>query len=475
MFRQEYGLAVPGFTEDKPQWQAVKEPYSGEVLGKVELLSDEALNAALDIAGAASARHVLAPYERVQILKKVSQAVAERAEHFALLIAREGGKPIQDARVEVGRASQTLLLCAEESTRNAGREIPMGSTPHSNGRLAMTTREPIGVVVAFSAFNHPLNLLAHQIGPAIAAGCPVLIKPAPATPICCMALVELFREAGLPDEFLIPIPCTNEQAARLAADSRMGLFSFIGSAKVGWKLRSALAAGVRCVLEHGGAAPVIVHDDADLDKVVPALLKGGYYHAGQVCVSVQRVFAHQHRKRALVDRLNAGAAYVVVGDKKKKKTQVGPLIRAQEIERINAWAGEADKQGGEITCGGRGLANQCYSPTVILDAPGRTKVMNEEIFGPVVCVNGYRKLQEPIEWSNRLPWAFQAGVFTRSLEVGLRVSKELAAAAVMINDHSAFRIDSMPFGGHGESGLSLGGVEDAVKQMSREKMIVFKS
>ena len=210
MFREEYGLAVPGFTEHKPQWHVVKEPYSGEVVGQVELLSEEGLNVALDIAGAASAIHRFAPYERAEILKKVSAAIAERAEHFALLIAREGGKPLQDARVEVGRACYTLSLCAEEATRNAGREIPMGSTPHSHGRLAMTTRDPIGVVVAFSAFNHPLNLLAHQIGPAIAAGCPVLIKPAPATPICCMALVELFREAGLPDELLIPIPCTNE-------------------------------------------------------------------------------------------------------------------------------------------------------------------------------------------------------------------------------------------------------------------------
>tara|TARA_Y100000589_G_C27031547_1_gene579209 strand:- start:113 stop:985 length:873 start_codon:yes stop_codon:yes gene_type:complete len=290
-----------------------------------------------------------------------------------------------------------------------------------------------------------------------------------------MALVEIFREAGLPPDYLIPIPCTNDQAAVLATDSRMALFNFIGSSKVGWKLRSSLAPGVRCVLEHGGAAPVIIHDDADLDKVVPALLKGGYYHAGQVCVSVQRVFAHHHIKRELVERLNAGAAELIVGDPTLEETQVGPLIRAAEIERINSWAGDADAQGGEITCGGRGLANQCYSPTVIVDAPGTTKVMNQEIFGPVLCVNGYRKLEEPILWSNRLPWAFQAGVFTKSLGVGLKVSQELSAAAVMINDHSAFRIDSMPFGGHGESGLSLGGIENALRDMTREKLIVFKS
>lgn len=475
MFRDEYGLAIPGFTEDAPQWQAVKEPYSGEVLGQVALLTEGALDVALDIAGAASAREPLPAYERVAILQRVAAAIVERAEAFALLIAREGGKPLVDARVEVTRAAYTLKLCAEQATRNVGREIPMGGSPNSDGRLAMTIREPIGIVVAFSAFNHPLNLLAHQIGPAVAAGCPVLIKPAPATPICCMALVELFREAGLAPDLLMPIPCTNERAAQLATDSRMGLFSFIGSAKVGWKLRSSLAPGVRCVLEHGGAAPVIVHDDADLDKVVPALLKGGYYHAGQVCVSVQRVFAHQHIKRELVERLNAGAAALVVGDPTLEETQVGPLIRAEEIERINTWAGDADAQGAEITCGGRGLANQCYSPTVIVDAPGTTKVMNQEIFGPVVCVNGYRKIEEPILWSNRLPWAFQAGVFTQNLEVGLQVAKEMAVSAVMLNDHSAFRIDSMPFGGHGESGLSLGGVEDAVRDMTREKLIVFKA
>ncbi len=475
MFRDEYGLAVPGFKDEPEQWQTVKEPYSGEVVGRVALLNENAMDVALDIAGAASTRAPLPHYKRAEILRKVSDVVAEQAEAFALLIAREGGKPLQDARVEVSRAVQTLALCAEESTRNPGREIPMGGTEKSFGRLAMTTREPIGVVVAFSAFNHPLNLLAHQVGPAVAAGCPVLIKPAPATPMCCMALVEIFREAGLPPDYLIPIPCTNDQAAVLATDSRMALFNFIGSSKVGWKLRSSLAPGVRCVLEHGGAAPVIIHDDADLDKVVPALLKGGYYHAGQVCVSVQRVFAHHHIKRELVERLNAGAAELIVGDPTLEETQVGPLIRAAEIERINSWAGDADAQGGEITCGGRGLANQCYSPTVIVDAPGTTKVMNQEIFGPVLCVNGYRKLEEPILWSNRLPWAFQAGVFTKSLGVGLKVSQELSAAAVMINDHSAFRIDSMPFGGHGESGLSLGGIENALRDMTREKLIVFKS
>ena len=475
MFRDEYGLAVPSFKGEAEQWQTVKEPYSGDVVGRVALLNENAIDVALDLAGAASARPPLKPYERADILRKVAASVAEHAEAFALMIAREGGKPIVDARVEVSRAVQTLTLCAEEATRNPGREIPMGGTEKSAGRLAMTTREPIGVVVAYSAFNHPLNLLAHQIGPAVAAGCPVLVKPAPATPMCCMALVELFYEAGLPQDALIPIPCTNDQAAVLATDSRMALFNFIGSSKVGWSLRSSLAPGVRCILEHGGAAPVIIHDDADLDKVVPALLKGGYYHAGQVCVSVQRVFAHHYIKRDLVDRLNEGAAALKVGDPTLEDTQVGPLIRAIEIERINAWAGDADARGGEITCGGRGLSNQCYSPTVIVDAPGNTKVMNEEIFGPVLCVNGYRKLEEPIAWSNRLPWAFQAGVFTKRLDVGMKVSRELSAAAVMINDHSAFRIDSMPFGGHGESGLSLGGVENSLRDMTREKLIVFKS
>lgn len=474
MFREEYGLGVPGVEEKPHDWLKVSEPYSGATVGKVGLLGNAELSAALDIAGIACSRPALPPYERADILHRVAKAIHTKAENFAMLIAREGGKPITDARVEVARAGRTLTLCAEETNRNMGHGVPMGGTPGSDGRFAMTTREPIGVVVAFSAFNHPLNLLAHQVGPAVAAGCPILIKPAPATPLSCMALVELFREAGLPEDLLIPIPCTNQQASTLAADSRMDLFNFIGSAKIGWKLRSALAPGVRCILEHGGAAPVIVHHDANLDEVVPALLKGGFYHAGQVCVSVQRVFAHKHIKSELARRLSEGAGQLVVGDPTQNETQVGPLIRAEEIVRINAWAGDADSKGAEITCGGRGLSNQCYSPTVIVDAPATAKVMNEEIFGPVVCVNSYDSLDEPIQWSNRLPWAFQAGVFTQEIKVAMKVANELAAAAVMVNDHSAFRIDSMPFGGHGESGLSLGGPEYAIRDMTREKIIIVK-
>jgi acyl-CoA reductase-like NAD-dependent aldehyde dehydrogenase len=352
----------------------------------------------------------------------------------------------------------------------------MNLNPASAGRAAFTQIEPAGVVVAFSAFNHPLNLIVHQVGPAVAAGCPVIVKPAEATPLSCMRFVGILREAGLPDPWCQALLTTgHDVSSALVTDERVAFFSFIGSARVGWMLRSTLAAGTRCALEHGGAAPVIVAGDADIDAALPVLAKGGFYHAGQVCVSVQRVFAHRSVARALADGLAGLAAKLTVGDPTLADTEVGPLIREAEVQRVDEWVQQAQAGGGEILSGGQAVSSTCYAPTVLFEPPADARVSTEEIFGPVVCVYAYDDLDDAIARANALPFAFQASVFTRDLDTAIRASRRLAASAVMVNDHTAFRVDWMPFAGLRQSGLGIGGIPYTMKDMQIEKLVVMRS
>jgi len=294
------------------------------------------------------------------------------------------------------RAVDGLWGCVECLRTEAGETVPMGINPASSGRLAFPGLEPIGVVVAISAFNHPMNLIVHQVGPAIAAGCPVIVKPAEDTPLSCFRLVAILREAGLPDAWCQALTTTDvEVTGALVADPRVGFFSFIGSARVGWMLRSKLAPGTRCALEHGGAAPVLVEPDADIDDALPLLAKGGFYHAGQVCVSVQRLFVHRSIARQVADRLAVIAAGLQVGDPTDGSTEVGPLIRPREVDRVAEWVDEALAAGAERLCGGERLSDSCYAPTVLFNPPATVRVSTAEVFGPVVCVYPYDDMEKP--------------------------------------------------------------------------------
>jgi acyl-CoA reductase-like NAD-dependent aldehyde dehydrogenase len=331
-------------------------------------------------------------------------------------------------------------------------------------------------VVAVSAFNHPVNLIVHQVMPAVAAGCPFVVKPSADTPLSCFRVVGLLHEAGLPPEWGQALLAERAVAEMLVTDARAGFFSFVGSARVGWALRSKLAPGVRCALEHGGAAPVIVAADADLDRAIPALVKGGFYHAGQVCVSVQRVFAHRSIAQALADRMAKGADAMKVGDPASADTEVGPLIRAGEVKRVGEWVDEAVTRGARVLSGGKAIGrNNLYAPTVLFDPPPDCRVSREEVFGPVVCVYPYDDLDETIRRANDLPYAFQAAVFTRDLDTAIHAYHRLDASAVMVNDHTAFRVDWMPFAGLRQSGLGTGGIPHTFHDMRIEKMCVLKS
>jgi len=457
---------------------AVTAPFDGSPIAEVPVADKAAVETALSGAKALfDNRDVwLATPKRIEILRRAADIMSRQAEKLAVSAAREGGKPLIDSRVEVSRAIDCLHICIETLRVEAGHVIPMNVTASSANRIAFTRKEPIGVVVAVSAFNHPLNLIAHQVAPAIAAGCPTVVKPAGVTPLSCIRFVDILREAGLPDAWCMPVVIEDrEVSTALVADPRVAFFSFIGSARVGWGLRSKLAPGARCALEHGGLAPVILSDDADFDVALPSILKGGFYHAGQVCVSVQRVFAGKKIARRFAEQLAKHAAKLRVGDPTDPATEVGPLIRPAEVRRVHEWVEEARAGGGKVLCGGNPISETCYAPTVVYDAPANAKLSTLEVFGPVVCVYPVDDIDDGIKRANALPYAFQAAVFTRDLEIAMRAYARLDASAVMVNDHTAFRVDWMPFAGLKQSGHGVGGIPHTIHDMQIEKMAVIRS
>jgi acyl-CoA reductase-like NAD-dependent aldehyde dehydrogenase len=422
----------------------------------------------------ADRRGWLKPHERVGVLHRLADLVLQQRETFAMRIAREGGKPYSDALVETDRAIDGIRNAADLPRTRGGVEIPMGLTPASENRHAWTILEPIGVVAAISAFNHPLNLIVHQVAPAIATGCPVIVKPAAATPLSCFALVKLVLEAGMPEGWVQTlVPESRSLSTAFAGDSRVAFLSFIGSAAVGWHLRANLAPGTRCALEHGGVAPVIIDRSADLDSIIEPLVKGGYYHAGQVCVSVQRIYVHEALKNVFIERFAERVARLRVGDPRLPDTEVGPLIEPAEAERVANWVEEAVSTGARLIGGGR-LSNTTLAPAILVDPPKAAKVSREEAFGPITCVFGFTDLDKAIREANSLPVAFQSSIFTRDLTVAMEAAERLDASAVMVNDHTAFRTDWMPFAGRRQSGYGIGGIPYTAREMTAEKMIVFR-
>ncbi|MCH7410380.1 aldehyde dehydrogenase family protein [Belliella sp. DSM 111904] len=452
-------------------------PYNLKLIKEISVVGKEEVKKALETAHNLflDRSKWIPAHERIEILEKVQEIMKSKVEELTKTAAEEGGKPYQDSKVEVLRAINGVKIAAEEIARLNGEQIPMGITASSVGRIAFTTREPIGVVASISAFNHPLNLIIHQTVTAFAAGCPVIVKPASTTPLSCLSFVEILKEAGVPEGWVQCLIMDNEAAETVVTDKRINYLSFIGSAKIGWYLKSKLAPGTRCALEHGGAAPVIVEPDANIEDMIPALAKGGFYHAGQVCVSVQKVYAHESIARSVAEQIARAGEKMKVGDPLDEATEVGPLILPKEVDRVEEWVEEAKAKGGEILSGGKRISETCYAPTVIFNPPQNVKVSQEEIFGPVVCVYSYSDRLEAIESANSLDYHFQAAVFTQDIDIALDTVQRLNATAVMVNDHTAFRVDWMPFGGRDSSGEGLGGIPYSMHEMTREKLMVIKS
>lgn len=417
----------------------------------------------------------LPPFNRIEILEKAASIMKDRTDELIHTAITEGGKPYKDSKAEILRAIKGVKLAAEHIAQIKGEQIPMGLTEASINRIAFTSKEPIGIVVAVSAFNHPLNLAVHQIATAIAAGCPVIFKPSSSTPLSGLMLADILKESGLPEGWLQVVLCDNEVAELLVTDSRVHFFSFIGSAKVGWALKNKLSPGTRCALEHGGAAPVIVESDADFSEMIPDLVKGGFYHAGQVCVSVQKVFVNQEICDRFITQFSEATQKLVVGNPFDESTDVGSLITPKEVNRVEEWVNEALESGAKLITGGKRISDTCFEPTILFNPSDDAKVSTNEIFGPVVCIYPFINREEAIQKANALDVHFQAAVFTKNIDIALDTAKKLNATAVMINDNTAFRVDWMPFGGRDSSGLGMGGISYTINDMTREKLTVFKS
>lgn len=455
----------------------VRSPFDGAHLCTLEHTPEAAAFAALERASALYADRAgwLPAVTRIGVLERLASLIEGQIDALAHQAAAEGGKPLRDSIVEINRAVNGVRVAVAEIAQLKGTEIRMGLTASSVQRFAHTYLEPCGVVLAISAFNHPFNLIIHQVITAIAAGCPVLIKPALTTPMSCISVVELLAEAGLPEGWCQLLLCEDEITGKLVADTRVAFMTFIGSARVGWHLRSKLAPGARCVLEHGGLAPVIVDDTADIEGSIAPLVRAAFYHAGQVCVSAQRVYVH----RSVIDRFATqfveATKALVTGDPLNHQTDVGPLIRPREVQRVHGWVEEALEAGAKLLCGGRTLSPTTYAPTVLLDPPDEVRVSQKEIFGPVVSLYAYDSIDDAIARANGPDVFFQASIFTRDLDTALSASRRLNGMAVMVNEHPAFRVDWMPFGAGRQSGLGLGGIGNAMRDMSTERMVVFRS
>jgi acyl-CoA reductase-like NAD-dependent aldehyde dehydrogenase len=404
--------------------------------------------------------------ERATWLKNISQKIKSDADILAQLIATEGGKPLKDARVEVQRAALTFELCAEETLRIHTEH------PASLPKKAFTVREPIGPVLALSAFNHPLNLLAHQVGSALAAGCSVVLKPSPGTPLCAEWLKDTLNSVGVPDEVVILCHAQISEIEALVARAEFQFVSFIGSAKVGWELRRKIAPGTRLALEHGGVAPAVICEDADLELASTALCKGAFYHAGQVCISTQKIFVHKSVYLDFSKLFIEKAKRLVVGDARDEKTDVGPLIRPIEKARLLNWIEEARTLGAKVLLeDSLDRGPQYLGPTILAEVSLEAQIWREEAFGPVVCLSAFDDINPIYQALEECPYHFSASIFTKNQDRALEAAKLLPAMSVVVNDHTAWRVDAMPFGGHRQSGLGMGGVRWAVEEQTRLKLV----
>lgn len=413
-------------------------------------------------------------YERAEILYGVARLISENIEDLARTIALEGGKPIKDARVEAIRAVNTVKMSADCALSLNGEQITMDRAPGSEEYLAYTTLEPIGPILAISAFNHPVNLICHQVATAIAAGNTVLVKPASQTPVSCFKIIRFFHEAGLPEGIINILTVPGSAMDGIVADPRLRFISFIGSADVGWNLSKRIAPGVRLALEHGGTAASIVTQSADALYAAQRLTKGAFYHAGQVCVSTQLIFAHDDIYEDFLTHFIPAVESLSTGDPTKESTDVGPLIARAELERVARAVAEAQLAGANALTGAGKMLFNCYSPTVLEGVTPDMEVFTSEIFGPVVSVIKYTDIKEVERLLNSSHFSFQTSIFTRDIDEAMSYAREIEQRTVIINDHTAFRVDWMPFGGSKHSGLGTGGVKYSVRDLLEEKLTVIK-
>ena len=467
-----YYLAGRAETSGKPL--SIIDKYSGRPeFAAVQAGPEEVLKAIDAAVDSFPALRSLAAFERQATLEHVALRMQERQSEFAQILCIEAGKPIRDARGEVERAIDTFRIAAAEAVRITGEFMPLDISPRAAGYEAITRRVPIGPCSFITPFNFPLNLVAHKVAPAIAMGCPFVLKPAPTTPISALMLGELLAETKLPRGAFSILPCQVDDAAPLVLDDRIKLLSFTGSAAVGWQLKSR-AGKKKVVLELGGNAACIIDRDTDLETVTKRLIIGGFYQSGQSCISVQRVLAHESIYAELSERLVKAASELKWGNPRDESVFLGPLISEKDVNRISQWIDEAVAAGAKVLCGGRAHDRIFYEATILQGVPRSCKLSCEEAFGPVMILEPYSRFEEACAAVNKSRYGLQAGVFTPDLNHAWHAFDHLEVGGVIINDVPSMRVDSMPYGGVKDSGLGREGVRYAMEEMSEIRLMVIK-
>jgi len=468
-------IKKPLYIGGEPVWKEatidVVYPYNRQKVGEVPEATPEDVKKAIDLAVEGFKEiSSLSAYERSQILYRAYEILKERAEEFAKVLVLEVGKTIKEARTEVMRAQQTLLLSAEEAKRIYGETIPYDAVPNGVGKVGFYIRVPVGIVAAITPFNFPLNLTMHKVAPALAAGNAVVVKPSERTPLSVAMLAEILYEAGIPKKALSVVYGFAEVGKALTTDERVRVVSFTGSRKVGDII--ARQVGIKkLVLELGSNSALIVDKDADLKKAAKKAVQGGFALAGQVCISVQRVFAHKEVFDEFVNLVVEEVKKLKVGDPMDETTDVGPMISPQDVERIKIWIEEAVKDGAKIIYGGKPLSETAFMPTVMTHVPRHSRVCAEEAFAPIIFVNPYETTEEALDWVNDSDYGLQIGVFTNNLKTAWKFIRGAEVGGVIINDIPTFRADNMPYGGVKYSGIGREGPKFAIEDYTEIKAV----
>ena len=460
----------------------VTSPYDGKRVAEVSLGGGAEMELALASAtGASEELKSISAFKRAALLRTVSEGIKERSEDFARTITGEAGKPITEARVEVARAVNTFELASEEAKRLGGEVIPLDTIAGAEGRTGIIKRFPVGPVLGISPFNFPLNLVAHKVAPALACGCPIILKPASKTPLSSLLLAEVFDEAvkglegGWPDGALSVIPCKASLAEGALKDERIKKLTFTGSPGVGWRLK-ALVPEKRVTLELGGNAGAIVHDDADIDFAAKRCVVGAFSYAGQVCISVQRIYVQEKVFDEFTEKFVKGASALVPGDPLDEGTTLAPLIDEGALEKTSERVEEAIARGAKLLAGGKKVGGKgdppFFSPTVLTNTKPQMKVSCEEVFAPVVVVEPYDRFEDAVALVNASDFGLQAGVFTRDIKNIFYAYENIEAGGVVAGDVPTFRTDNMPYGGVKQSGFGREGVRYAIEEMTEPRLLV---
>ncbi len=466
-----HGFYVDGKWLEEGDIVDVRAPYDGSVIARVYQGRREHAEAAIAASVKAfGTTRRLPAFERQRVLRRIADGIHDRRDEFSRTLAQEAGKPIKSARTEVERAVFTFNVAAEETVRGYGEYLPLDWQQSTAGRWGIVKRFPIGPVAGITPFNFPLNLVAHKVAPAIAAGCSIILKPAPQTPLSSLLLAEVIQQAGWPDGGFNAVLLSNEDAGLLVSDDRIKLITFTGSTEVGWAIKNK-AGKKKVALELGGNSGVIVHSDADLAYAADRCITGAFSYAGQGCLSVQRILVEQSVCGKFIELLLAGVGKLKLGDPLDETTDLGPMIRESDALRAYDWVHEAVRGGARLLCGGHRLGS-LLEPTVLTGTKPAMKVNCQEIFAPVVTVEPYPDFATALKQINNSPYGLQAGIFTRDAKLIFDAYNELEVGGLIAGDVPTFRIDHMPYGGVKDSGLGREGLRDAIQDMTEPKLLV---